>query len=385
MGGMAQKQVAVILAGAVAKGAYAAGVLEVLAAQDLRVTRIVAASSGALNAALYASYVRRGCERAGMEELATLWEDHAGFWDVFSLDLISLLRLEGLSSGAKVRQLLRERIEAGPIASPRPISLRFVVAPLAGMQSERLDALTAEDEAAAGAPARDPRTPAPNRTTYEHVADFDERTFEKETERDRMIEAALASAAFPFVFVPVGVTDPRLGDLGPCIDGGAVNNAPIKWAMGGAIGDELDAVIVVTPTPELDPHPSENVRGTHLVSQAVQMLINERLYRDVREAERVNDQLARLEALVPGQLSMEQLAEVKRALGWSKRKQVRIVQIRPTEALDGSSFSGFGSRPLRREYLRIGRSRARAVLEAPAQRWMFEGAPAVAPKLRSVP
>ncbi len=352
------KKVAVILAGAVAKGAYAAGVLQVLAEQDVEVTRLVAASSGALSAALYASYLRRGDERRGTEELVKLWIDHAGFRSVFSLDLISVLRLEGVSSAAKVRKLLRSRMVAGELANPRPISLRILVAPLGGVHSKHIDALArAEDD--------DPLPPVANRTTYEYVCDFTHDDFRSERARDRIIEAALASSAFPFVFQPV-----RVDRVGPCIDGGAVNNAPIKWAVGGEIGDRVDAILVVAPTPERDPCATEDVRGQRLINQAASMLINERLYRDLREAERVNTQLARLEELGQGTLTRDQLDKVKTALGWTNMKQVKIVQIRPLEQLDGNAFSGFASKTLRKRYIEAGRARAEATFRDPANRWL---------------
>lgn len=357
------KKVAVILSGAVAKGAYAAGVLQVLAEQNVEVTRLVAASSGALNAAMYASYLRRGGERRGTEDLVKLWLDHAGFWSVFSLDLISVLRLEGVSSAAKMRRLLRSRIEVGAIGRPRPISLRILVAPLSGIHSRRIDALArAEDD--------DPLPPCANRTTYEYVCDFDQDDFRTEQARDRVIEAALASAAFPFVFQPI-----RVDPVGRCIDGGAVNNAPIKWAVGGEIGDGLDAILVIAPTPERDPCATEDLRGRRLITQAASMLINERLYRDLREAERINTQLARLEELGRGALTKDQVDQVKTALGWTNMKQVRILQIRPLEQLDGTAFSGFASRTLRKRYVEAGRVRAEAVFRDPANRWLFSDDP----------
>jgi NTE family protein len=353
------KKVAVILAGAVAKGAFAAGVLHVLARQGLEVTRIVAASSGALNAVLYASYLRRGEARQRADELLELWIDHAGFWDVFSLDLVSVLRLEGVSSAAKVRKLLRSRIEPGKLADPRPISLRILVAPLAGVPSRRIDELSrSEDD--------DPLPPVEDRTTYEYVCDFTQDDFDSEHARDRVIEAALASSAFPFVFQPV-----HLEGLGPCIDGGAVNNAPVKWAVGGAIGDQLDAIVVVAPTPERDPCATEDLRGQRLINQAAAMLINERLYRDLREAERVNMQLARLEELGQGTLTRDQLDQVKIALGWTNMKQVKILQIRPPEQLDGSSFAGFTSRALREQYIQAGQACAEATFRDPANQWLL--------------
>ena len=81
----------------------------------------------------------------------------------------------------------------------------------------------------------------------------------------------------------------------------------------------------------------------------------------------------------------EQLEKVKHALGWTKMKQARIVQIRPTAELDGHAFSAFSSKSLRREYLEMGRACARAVFEAPAQRWLTADDQPDAAQLRLVP
>jgi NTE family protein len=363
------KKVAVILPGAVAKGAFAAGVLKVLAEQDLEVTRIVATSSGALNAALYASYLRRGIEREGAAEIARMWIERAGFLSVFSPDLAGILRLEGAFS-SKIRELLRSRIAAGEISAPRPISLRLLVAPLRGVDSRHLDAVALDDDP-------DPLPLTANRTTYEYVCDFDQDDFNTVEQRDRVINAALASSAFPLVFVPVDVEVENLRRrvrLGPCIDGGAVNNAPIKWAMGGAIGDQLDAILVIAPSPGIEPRPTD-VRGAKLIDQVAEMLVNERLYRDLREAERVNQRLAALEELRNHGLSADHLAKVKDALGWKGMKQIGIVEIRPRVALEGNAFSAFFSKTRRREYIQIGEDRAWETFEDPENRWLFEGPP----------
>jgi NTE family protein len=367
------KKVAVILAGAVAKGAFEAGALKVLARQDLEVTRIVATSSGALNGAMYASYVRRGIERTGTFDLLRLWTHRASGWSMFRPDLASILRLEGLLSAERVRDLLRSRIAAGAIPAPRPISLRILVAPLRGIESRYLDA-RARDE--------DPdRLPLPrNRTTYEYVCDFTQDDFDTEAARDRVVEAALASSAFPFAFTPVELEDPRLDErLGPCIDGGAVNNTPIKWALEGALGDQLDAIIVIAPVPELEQRPGE-VRGGKLIDQTAAALVNERLYRDLREAERINAQLARL---ATSGLPPEQLATVKQALGWTSMKQIGIVQIRPLVPLEGGAFSAFFRKAQRRRYIEIGEECALTAFADPQNRQILFSDPPE--KLRLVP
>src|SRR5262245_61350548 len=114
------------------------------------------------------------------------------------------------------------------------------------------------------------------------------------------------------------------------------------------------------------------------------MLINERLYRDLREAEQINAQIARLEALVPDALSAHQLEQVKHALGWRKgTKPIAVIPIRPAEDLDGHSFSAFTSGALRKLYLEKGRESARAMLADPRHAWLTQPGsrpPAAAPE-----
>lgn len=363
---MPTKKVAVILAGAVAKGAYAAGALQVLAQQGLEVTRIVGTSSGALNGALYASYVRRGIERQGVAALVDLWMRSATIMKVLAPELASALRLEGVSSMAKVRDLLLPGLGPEPMGEPRPISLRIITSPLGGIASERLDALARRDD---GDPLPAPR----NRTTHEYVCDFTAADFDTREGRERIATAALASSAFPFAFLPVPLEVPELGALGACIDGGAANNTPIKWALGGEVGTALDAIIVISPTVEVRKGPPGPLRGARLLEHVLTMLVNERLYRDLREAERVNAQLERLEALrAAGTLSKEQYRQVLEALGWGSMRQIRVVAIRPDEDLDGNSFLGFGKAALRRAYIERGIRDAEAAFAAPDHRWLGE-------------
>jgi NTE family protein len=363
---MAKKKVAVILAGAVAKGAYEAGALRVIARRGLEVTRLVAASSGALNGALYASYVRRGIEREGVEELVDMWRRRASLGGVVAFELGSAVRWRGVSSMAKIRELLQSRLVPEPLVEPRPISLRIVVAPLAGIGSEQLDTIARRDD-------RDPLPMSRNRTTHEYVCDFTEADFDSRAGRARIASAALASSAFPFAFQAMPVEDPELGELGPCVDGGAANNTPIKWALGGAVGDALDGVVVISPTAEVRTSAPGPLGGFALLEYMAMMLINERLYRDLREAEQVNAQLERLAALRRlGLLSQDQLARVLEALGWGSMKTIRIMAIRPRAELGGNPFLGFVLPKLRAAYLRQGEEDAEAAFASAENRWVAE-------------
>jgi hypothetical protein len=99
------------------------------------------------------------------------------------------------------------------------------------------------------------------------------------------------------------------------------------------------------------------------LGQLTGMLIEERLYRDLREAEQVNAGLTGLARMVQsGELTAAQLAAVEQALGWAGRRVVDIVPIRPATELPGNAFAGFFDAGLRRAYLDIGYTRGLEVL-----------------------
>jgi NTE family protein len=325
-------KIAVILAGAVAKGAFEAGALEVLVRRNVEIVQIVGSSSGALNATMLANGVCGGDAPNATSKLVQLWEDEATLTHVFDLDARDLLQLRGVSDQDKLLRLLSSNIK--PRKSSRTVGLRLVVAALNG---------------ALGQIGSDPAT------TYERVFRFDERDFESDEGVARIFRAAVASASFPIAFAPFDAGD----GAGPCLDGGVVNNTPIKYALEG---DGIDAVVVVVPAVQVFP-PVSDLRGPDLVGHLADMLGNERLYRDLREAEDVNRGLRNLAELGLPQATLEQ---VKSAIGWAGRKPIEVVSIRPLQPLAGNAFSGFTSQVFRKQYVELGRERANATL---GNRW----------------
>ncbi len=329
--------VAVILAGAVTRGAFEAGVLKVLADSRLDVVRIVAASSGALNGSYFASALRARRAREGAQELIELWRERADWSDVFHCNLADLVKRRGFSDTTKLDALLHEVLHPVQVPDPAPVNLRIVVSPIEGVPTMIGD------------------VPA---ISYEHMLEFDGPAFDTAAGLERVINATVASASLPVVFTPTHV--PGLGD---CVDGGAVNNNPIGYALDGAIGQQISAVIVVTPSlPRWDVS-AQQLRGVELVGQLIEALINERLYRDLRRAAKRNAAMRRLDALSPDTLDSGQLAAVKRALSWERARFVEVITIRPVVPLPGTAFSGF-IRPAEREAdINIGMERAEAVLD----------------------
>jgi NTE family protein len=332
---MAVPRIAIVLAGAVAKGAFEAGVLQAIARSNLEIVRVVAASSGALNGTVLASAIRQRKLIDGVDGLVELWRDQAGWTNVFHANVSELAARRAISDRKRVLELLRAHVPATPRGDE--VNLRLLVASLNGVDG------TIGDHAA---------------TTFESVRDFSGEDFASAESLERVFAAATASSAFPFLFAPVEVDD-----IGPCVDGGAVNNTPVKWALEGDLGASLDAIVVVATTLEHASGPPEQLHGFSYAGHLATMLIGERLYRDLHEAEQVNAQLANLVALVEsGVLGADQLQTVLGALGWVRRRPVKIVQIRPIEDLPGNSFAGFVEPALRREYIAAGNARAEHVL-----------------------
>ncbi len=332
------RAVAVILAGAVTKGAFEAGVLQVLAARQIAVGRIVAASSGALNAVAYAAGVRARREQAAADELVTLWKERGGWRDVLHFNLCDALALRGLSDQKKLYALLRENVWPSSRADPAPIELHLVTAPLRGCD---------------GGAAEDPAI------TYTRVMRFDGACFDTQETLNRVLTVATASAALPLLYTPV-----ELPGLGPCVDGGIVANTPLRYAYGDDDGASIDAIMVVAATPSFLGRKLPSYRGVGLLAHVVDMLFSEWLYQDLRRSRAVSGGLSRVAELATrwGWTAAE-VEEIHAAFGWEKRRSLPILSIRPVEQLPGTLFSGFTDASMRRRYVAEGVARATNVLD----------------------
>ena len=227
---------ALVLAGAVAKGAFTAGALAELfepATQErleLDVRRVVAASSGAMNGAFLASHLHDGSEAAAMPLLEELWIEFGDFRDVFDVSFGALAHARGISTGKKVRALLERFIP--PREGTRPTELAVVVTNMSG----EVDTVGSE-----------------RATTYERCLRFSGEAFESSERLSSVFDAVVASSAFPFLFEPASIT---IGAREvPCVDGGVCNNTPIKYALGGE--SDVDRVFVVAPYPSVQTNAPE--------------------------------------------------------------------------------------------------------------------------------
>ena len=136
------------------------------------------------------------------------------------------------------------------------------------------------------------------------------------------------------------------------------NNSPVKYALDGDAS--IDRVFVIAPYPAVQ-SAAPDLRGTALLLHIGEMLVQERLYRDLREAHEVNRALRAIERALPFPNIKQRALD---AIGWADRRIVTIVEVRPERPLEGSAFAGFFSRRLRASYVRQGREAARTALEA---------------------
>jgi NTE family protein len=321
---------ALILAGGVAKGAFEAGVIQRLVERGVKIDRIVAASSGALNGTYLAAAIHSGREREAAEKLPLLWEQQASYRRIFDIDVGAVTRLRGLSNSDKLMDLMRREVGAILDDQHNAVTLSLVVAVVGGVDAQ-----------IGGKPA----------TSFEKVITFDGAAFDAADRREVLYRATAASAAFPILFEPVDVPG-----VGPSYDGGVVNDTPVKLAM----EEGANRIIVVSPYPQVVVIP-QTPTGVAGVGHLVDILIHERLYRDLHDAEQVNEKLAKLEELVKrGDLTVAQADEVKKITGWSRH--IDLTYIRPERDLPGSAFAGFFNKQLRLDYLEAGRRAADAAL-----------------------
>ncbi|HEX4337361.1 MAG TPA: patatin-like phospholipase family protein [Polyangiaceae bacterium] len=332
------KKTALILAGAVAKGAFGAGVLATLSKHtaEIPIANIVATSAGALNGAVFATGVRAGRALDVSERLADLWQNDANWHNVIRVRVGDIVSGRGIGDAERLVPIMSRAMADLPdqSASLRPVTLGLVVATLNGRLGKPIE----------GHPA----------TTFEQTVDFKDADFDTTNGRDRVIRTALGSAAFPILFAPVDVPG-----VGPCIDGGAVNNTPVKRII--EANANVERIIVVTTEP-LVTHPKPDARGVELIGQILEILINERLYRDLHDADSVNEYLEAIDKLQskPGFTSL-MINEVKEIFGWSHRE---IIQIRPLTPLEGSSFSALSHPEMMKAYVDAGRAAATAFLNS---------------------
>lgn len=322
-----------MLAGAGAKGAFEAGCLDVLARAGIGVSSVVGSSAGALNAAYYAAAIRADKEKDAASHLVDFWIEEAQWRNFIQPSIRPIIARRGFSGTTKLERLVRARLGTFVPGARREVELRIVATALAGLQSW---------------------TPKLNiETSHEYVHRFGGSDFDDAARLDEIAHLAVASAAVPGLFAPVSV--PNVGD---CVDGGVVNLAPLRLALEDPT---VDRIFVVVPWPsETD---ATDLHGARLAMHLVDILVGERLHRDLEAVDEVNRRLAALERLAAAnEWSEFQFRQFKEAVGLHCARPISIVPMRPDVPLAGNPFTALRSKGLRRLYVRYGRTAAERAL-----------------------
>ena len=317
---------ALILPGAVAKGAYEAGVISVIAEMGIQIDRLIATSSGSLNAVAFAAGIRIGKEKIAAKNLIDAWVEFGSWHDSFHFNPLHWFSGKGLSDQSGLLKLLHELVPPAGDKGVNDFELRIIVASLDGIQGRIGDIPS---------------------TTHEKVLEFCGKDFDTKEGLEKVFQATVAACSFPGLFAPA-----EIEGLGLCLDGGAVNNAPVQYALDDG---DINEIIIAVPFPILVP-PQGAQSGLDLINHAVEILINERLYRDLKNAENTNKKVDQMNALVDaGVLSLDQLRAIKKVLPYRK---VRIIQVRPEKTITGGVFTGFVDQGLREKFIAEGREAA---------------------------
>jgi predicted acylesterase/phospholipase RssA len=328
--GSGGRGVALVMAGAVAKGAFGVGALSSVAGRNLPIRRIAATSSGALTSTVIAAGVATGQLELAATVAKELWLDHGAWGDIQHVSLGDWFHARGLLDTSKLVAIALEGIRRVVERSP---SVKT---------SCRVTFLTTSLH-----PLPDAVGPLP---TYEWGVSFEAADFVDSTKWSAIATAAAASASFPGVFAPT-----RLDDR-PCIDGGAVNNAPIGWVL----DDPSVSRILIITSEAAEPLQAEQLGGVDLVGKIAEIAINERVSHDLAVARRTNERIDRVQAALESTGAGKETRDaVLGALGWRK---LELVLIRPDRELSGSPFSGFFNRALREEYVQAGQRAAESAL-----------------------
>jgi predicted acylesterase/phospholipase RssA/deferrochelatase/peroxidase EfeB len=310
--GARPRKSAVILAGAAGKGPFAAGALGVVAKHEKQfdIVCVVGTSSGALNAAVFAAGLR--VDRAGeaAELLEGLWKDTANALHIATM-------------GMRINIVKRALKKFSVYPEARPVKLRIAITTLDGKEAF---------------------VHRRHYTTHEAIRHFQGADFATDQGIDDIARHAIASAAIPFIFAPV-----RL-DGTTYVDGGVVDNAPIAWAL--RQDEEIEDLLVITSDPRVTARPRHISRFPF--SPVLNVVLRERLTRDLFEAYSFNKELKQLEAMGVD------MQRVRRELKW---RQLRIVEIRPPQETPGSFVTGFFCKSQRVANLDAGTAAATRALE----------------------
>lgn len=312
-----------VLSGGGARGAYQAGALRAVAERwgGPPFSVVVGSSIGAVNGAVVAEGLEAGDLDAAVGRLEQAWRELGA---VVRLNCKALLAaaLRALRRGLSpdVLAAVRSLLDDAPVVQTLT---RFLPARRRMGDYRRVELVVTATDLNAG------------RTV----------TFDRTTPEVPVLDAVLASAAYPLAFP----SRPIRGHWH--VDGGVFDNAP----LGHAIRRGVDTVITIATTPGCGAGGPPEAAGPFADVYAVlrrlwPLMLDRLLYEDLREALRVNELVGLLEQVrrASGDGHDPLLRELERRLAYTsggrRKRRVEIVLVCPSQELDPPGTFGFHDR-----------------------------------------
>ena len=313
-----------VLSGGGARGAYQAGALRALAERwnGPPFSVVTGSSIGAINGALVAEGLESGDLTAAVYQLDRAWRELGAILRLNGKGLVAAA-LRALCRGFSPEALraVRSLLDDTPVV--RTLT-RFIPARRRLGDYRRVELVVTATDLNAG------------RTV----------TFDRTTPEVPVLDAVLASAAYPLAF-------PSRHLRGHWhVDGGVFDNAPLAHAIRRGV----DAVVVIATTPGCgaggppeEPGPFADVYS--VLRRLWPLMLDRLLYDDLREALRVNELLGLIEQArrtdAPGG-DDPLLRQLERLVGYTsggrRKRRVEIVLICPATELDPPGTFGFHDR-----------------------------------------
>lgn len=155
-------------------------------------------------------------------------------------------------------------------------------------------------------------------------------------QREKIIDAAVASSAIPIIF-PASRIKKRM-----YVDGGVKNNTPLNYA----IDQGADTIILITHQPREKPSRRLTFGPFEKLSRIGEILLYDSIANDLRRAQRINQWLKQLK-------KFKNQSIIKRALNLHHKRPITIIEIRPKREL-GGWFEALYDKKRRQEYIQQG-------------------------------
>ena len=320
---------ALVLSGGGAKGAYQVGVIEELLDRGVKFDLVTGSSIGAFNGALLAEFINSGLSNQQIiQRYNQIWREVKDFlrlnWSEFFKYFFTPFKVSSLFTNKFMKKILKKYIPENRIFSAYNKCQLSVT--------------------------------GTNLNDYElEVFDFNSRT--------PVNKAVLASMAYPGALPAVNINNDFY------IDGGTLNNAPLKEAI--LWGAKLIFVVFLTPLKTISgpDHPQEDKKyfsALDVLGNLMDLATDKLMYGDLKNAVKIN-KLIKLINQYEKDLPPDFLDKICELYGLKSGDDKRIIQtihIAPEEFLEPPGVMGFDKSEALKKLINVGKKDTGLILDS---------------------